>query len=274
MRVIAVLVFCLIFALVHGQNFDKIHSLKNVSIEKVVSENVNDSFYVYTKLPDGYPDSAHNYPVLYLMDGDLLFPAACGIMQYLNGGGYVPQMIIVGIGYGTMDWRKGNQRSRDFTPIASEGRSFEGGGDKFLKFMTDELIPLIDEKYRTNKSERILMGHSLGGQFVLYSLLNSPHAFSKYISSSPFIFRLKDFYHKLLEKHAGEVNKYDNNLFVSYGENEDELEYKNTIENFVTRLKQKTNDKDKIELKILSDGEHFLNPPTALVFGLKWLFQK
>jgi predicted alpha/beta superfamily hydrolase len=57
------------------------------------------------------------------------------------------------------------------------------GADKFLDFVTSELIPVVEKDYRTQK--RILYGHSFGGGFTLYSMINKPNYFNYYIASSP-----------------------------------------------------------------------------------------
>ena len=57
------------------------------------------------------------------------------------------------------------------------------GADKFLDFVTSELIPVVEKDYRTQK--RILYGHSFGGGFTLYSMINKPNYFNYYIVSSP-----------------------------------------------------------------------------------------
>ena len=59
-----------------------------------------------------------------------------------------------------------------------------GGADSFLAFFTEEIIPYVDENFRTTK-ERILYGRSDSGLFTIYALLERPDAFSAYISSSP-----------------------------------------------------------------------------------------
>jgi pimeloyl-ACP methyl ester carboxylesterase len=45
-----------------------------------------------------------------------------------------------------------------------------GGGGKFLSFLKQELIPLIDQTYRADPNGRVLVGHSYGGLFALYAL--------------------------------------------------------------------------------------------------------
>lgn len=53
----------------------------------------------------------------------------------------------------------------------------------FLEFIAKELIPAIEEEHKIG--ERILFGHSFSGSFAIYTMLNEPGLFSKYIASSP-----------------------------------------------------------------------------------------
>ena len=57
------------------------------------------------------------------------------------------------------------------------------GADKFLDFITSELIPVAEKDYKINT--RILFGHSFGGGFTVYTLINRPNYFNYYIASSP-----------------------------------------------------------------------------------------
>jgi hypothetical protein len=69
-------------------------------------------------------------------------------------------------------------RERDM-PIPQEygkGR----GEDNFLAFLADELIPAIEQRYRT-QSLRVLIGHSQGGLFAYYALTARPAAFQWYL---------------------------------------------------------------------------------------------
>lgn len=127
--------------------------------------------------PDTSRASTARYPVMYLLDGDYHFVHTVGIVQFLTNVGQIPQLIIVGIA--------NSDRMRDLTPPPAD-TSFpgSGGGDAFLRFIEDELIPNIDVHYRTT-SFRILVGHSLGGTFALNAFLTRPELFGGYILVSP-----------------------------------------------------------------------------------------
>jgi hypothetical protein len=60
----------------------------------------------------------------------------------------------------------------------------EGSG-QFLQFFEEELIPHIESTYRADPTNRMLMGHSSGGTFALYALLNGADTFNNFIASSP-----------------------------------------------------------------------------------------
>ena len=60
-----------------------------------------------------------------------------------------------------------------------------GGAAAFLDFLERELIPFIDRTYRTNTSDRGLLGHSFGGVFALYALEQRPALFQRVVAASP-----------------------------------------------------------------------------------------
>ncbi len=113
---------------------------------------------IYT--PDGYEQSSATYPVIYLLDGDGHLLHTAGATQFLARNGKMPEVIIVGL--------PNTDRTRDLTPALStpdERFPTAGGADTFLSFIADELVPFIDENYRT-APYRILIGHSFGGLFT------------------------------------------------------------------------------------------------------------
>ena len=62
--------------------------------------------------------------------------------------------------------------------------SASGQAEKFAQFINHQVIPLIDQKFRTTQ-DRILIGHSFGGVFVSFMLFCHPENFTKYIAITP-----------------------------------------------------------------------------------------
>jgi predicted alpha/beta superfamily hydrolase len=143
-------------------------------------------FWVY--VPPYERDSGKKFSVLYLLDGDAHFHSVSGLIQILgtgvNGTNVIPEMIVVGI--------PNTDRTRDLTPshsmaINGEQTDFlktSGGGDKFLSFMKDELIPYIESAYPTHPY-RVLVGHSFGGIATINALYTMPETFDAYVAIDP-----------------------------------------------------------------------------------------
>lgn len=132
---------------------------------------------IQVALPFGYNNSKAKYPVLYVLDGENHFNYTVALSQYLTALG-VPQMIIVGI--------PNTVRNRDFTPRQIKEVQNSGGGDNFLKFLSDELLPYIDAHYRT-QPYRIMAGHSLTAMYTFYTMLTRPALFNSFIAASPWV---------------------------------------------------------------------------------------
>jgi predicted alpha/beta superfamily hydrolase len=59
-----------------------------------------------------------------------------------------------------------------------------GNGVGFMRFLREELIPLIENDYRADPSDRTLLGHSMGATFALYTVLQHPGLFQRCVSAS------------------------------------------------------------------------------------------
>jgi uncharacterized protein len=154
------------------------------------SEILGEDRRILVHLPHGYATSTERYPVLYVLDGPDHFHHVSGVTQSLADTYRIPAMIVVGIA--------NTNRSRDLSP-PPHGENYQighisisiadvlptaGGADAFLRFITDELAPFLEARYRTSEF-RLLYGHSQGGLFATHSLLTRPESFHAYIASSP-----------------------------------------------------------------------------------------
>ncbi|HET7817601.1 MAG TPA: alpha/beta hydrolase-fold protein, partial [Sphingomicrobium sp.] len=133
------------------------------------------SYHIYVRLPDGYEaDRARRYPVVYLLDGDSLFPYLAPHHLFLTSDDKLPEAIIVGIAYGSFA-----------PPVNNRDRDFGEGAEAFQRFLKSELIPLVEGRTRADPSRRILVGQSRSGGFVLYSAYTDPDLFWGRIASNP-----------------------------------------------------------------------------------------
>ena len=153
---------------------------------------VQDSFALYIRLPKGYQrHQKRAYPVVFLLDANVYFEQVTAQVDKVASAAPV---IVVGIGYRDIRLLD-SLRQRDYTyPVALPADSFavSGGGKRFFTFLTQELLPYVDRQYNTDPGQRALLGHSLGGYFALYALVEglrtSKLAFAQYVAASPSLY--------------------------------------------------------------------------------------
>ena len=238
------------------------------------SKIIDDDYYLYIKLPKNYEETNNTYPVIYLLDGDIAFTMAWSTVRYLQYGKHLPEVIIVGIGYGSLlSSDEENMRERDYTISELADRKNSGGGENFLNFLKTELIPYIDSEYRTNPKERVINGYSFGGLLVMYSFIKEHDLFSGYVAGSPYLSTDVEYLQKLLIEKSEIMKNSKAKLFISYGELEDEKKYSKPINRIVEYLSEIQFDETNIQKRIFEGGSHFTCPSEAMVYGLKFLFE-
>ncbi len=163
--------------------------------QKIEAEKINSTvldqertLWIYTPWQyEEYPDK--KLEIIYVFDAQVreYFDLVHSIVQFLGGEEFA--FIVVGIESPFIE-EKNQSRNKDFLPKATDQETiekygkFSGGADKFLSFVQTEVVPFIDKKYRT-LPERVAVGHSNGGTFISYILLNEPDLFNAYITVSP-----------------------------------------------------------------------------------------
>jgi predicted alpha/beta superfamily hydrolase len=134
--------------------------------------------------PAVYADSGGiRLPVLYMPDGGIGedFLHVAGLVQISSLNGTMRPFLLVGI--------ENTERRRDLTgPTRVPGDSAiaprVGGSTAFRRFLRDELMPVIRERYRTT-GETALLGESLAGLFVVETFFLEPGLFQTYIAVEP-----------------------------------------------------------------------------------------
>lgn len=133
-------------------------------------------------LPVGYDESEDHFPLMVMIDGPWHFNHVSTMSDFLMLAQHSPGLIIVGVDH--------TNRLKDLTPPSETNPADTsiGGADKFLAYIETEVIPYIEQNYRTS-NYRILAGWSLGGLFTFHTMMNRPEVFDAYISLSPSLWR-------------------------------------------------------------------------------------
>ncbi len=131
------------------------------------------------------------YPVLYMHDGNNLFDPNTSF-QGVDWGvdeacarlyktGAIKEIIVVAV-------YNNAARMDEYTPFKDEKHG-GGRGDKYIEFLTEELMPHINSHYRTltDAENTAIGGSSLGGLISLYAGVRRADKFGKVIVMSPSI---------------------------------------------------------------------------------------
>jgi len=176
--------FVLIQLLCNAQaNKDSQFLKKTGIIDSLYSETLKEYREIYIQLPTNYnPKKNKKYPVVFVLDGEVFLPTVSDVHNYYSGG-FMPEMVLVGIS-------NNKNRIRDLTTSnlkTKYGMPFNeknGEAYNFIKFIEKELIPFIENKYPVTNF-RTLIGHSYGGLFTIYTLINHANLFANYLAIDP-----------------------------------------------------------------------------------------
>ncbi len=191
--------------------------LPNTDYFEVVSRHAGARYAIWVTTPVQYEqEGERRYPAIYLPDGNITAPLTAAISQALRNDPINPikPFVQICIGYiGEEFERSLAVRARDLLPPAEalpEGLE-EGimeatvktgfldqagaelylhnlrnpAGDKFLRFLTEELHPLIADRYRVCVNLAGLFGYSYGGLFAAYVALTRSPLFQWMGAGSP-----------------------------------------------------------------------------------------
>lgn len=195
----------------------------------------------YASRPDEtwpFNDTPEKWPVVYVLDGNWYFGMMTDIIRPMAWCGSTTDAIVIGIGYPEGKdpieaFRTSfTRRDHDLTPVRDEAveKSMEarhkrpvpnGDAAGFHKFIKDELIPFIEQNYRADPSRRILVGHSYGGLFALFSMFEAPDLFHTLIVGSPTLSYGNRFALQQEGAFAKENKKLPVNMYLFVGEHEE-----------------------------------------------------
>jgi len=253
--------------------------LVNTEQFSIISKFVEGETYVIqVGLPINYSNSQKSYPVLYVLDGDLGFGITKGIADALAIlSQEIKDIIIIGISYGQGTDIVLEKRARDYTPgedtiVAKEWFPTYDGADNFLKFIQNELFPVVNNNYRTNPDSSAIMGISFGGLLSSYVLFKQPDLFKGYIIANPSLWWNNKSILKLETEYFRNHKELDCTVYMAYGS----LDSKELIIDPTNELIQMIQMHNYQGLKLFTrvfEGEtHVSVYSTAITNGMKTLF--
>ncbi|MFJ7736537.1 alpha/beta hydrolase [Lysinibacillus sp. NPDC097287] len=136
------------------------------------------------------------YPVLYVLDGNAyggLFENIVTMQSRRTEKTGVHLSVIVSIGY-EQEEVFNSLRVYDFTPQSEvvnlpehpSGKPWpsSGGAEQFLEILK-EVKEIVRQMLDVNDEQQLIFGHSLGGLFLVHTLVQEPQLFSHYYICSP-----------------------------------------------------------------------------------------
>ena len=245
----------------------------NSQVVTLRSAAVGDDYELAIWLPPGYTAAAKLYPTLYLLDSPLMFGFAVPIVLGMMWDSLVPEMIVVGIGKQIKSYDEWwPVRTRDYSPLPFPNQENSGQAATFLKCVRSEVLPLVDQMFHTDVTNRTLWGHSLGGAFALYTLFHEPRLFHRFIATSPAVV---DQGLPLIDIESGlpaEGTVLDAHLFVSVGSLDQD--YKPHTDAFSAALRNRHYRGLLFKTAIVEGYAHIAAGPPGFIQGLRAVFSE
>ncbi|MFN3334903.1 MAG: alpha/beta hydrolase [Caldilinea sp.] len=265
-------------------------SISATEIRTLRSSVANQDYLISVALPFHYDEHLERvYPVIYVSDANLFFGMVTDMVRAMNVRvpfcNELPDAVIVGIGYpadGSLAAAHAqvmHLRMRDFTPERDAGAeqfiqeyfpvpnpAASGGAGRFLQFIHQELIPLIESEYRVDKTDRTLMGHSWGGLFALYSLFHLPGLFQRYVVVSP------DLTFDYEQKYAEQHDSLPVRVYLATGESELDENRLSSFNAFMRTLESRRYTGFRLTHQIIPNCTHCAVVAPAFQAGLVAVF--
>ncbi len=230
---------------------------------------LNTEYELKIYVPEGEAGYTGKNSVLVVLDGDETYSSSLEVLCDLQSKGIFPNLILVSIGYGDGN----NLRTRDYTPSSVSDQEGSGGGQGFLTFLGEELLPYFEVEFNVSSDplDHIIDGHSFGGLLVLQAMLSRQDLFHKYIASSPSLWWDASKPFEFLENYQQLNDSLDISLYLSVGSQEGGG-MTTLFNEYVDRLKKFEDFGMNLKHYIIPKKRHWNNRYVALEGGLRFFY--
>lgn len=160
--------------------------LPKTEVREMVGKENGRRYQIFTAQANK-PQPPEGYAVVYVLDANIMFGTMVDAVRLAERRPTGRATLVIGIGY-PEDLQFNAERAVDLSPsVAVTPPAGRGGAEAFLKFIQNELKPDIASRFKIDTTRETLFGHSYGGLFTLYTLVNAPGLFDNFIAASPSI---------------------------------------------------------------------------------------
>ena len=269
----------LLTIILFNQGFSQ--QIARVENVKIQSKFLNQEREILIYTPTDYDWRTNEYfNVIYVFDSQNreFFDYTSSIISFLTDGNQ--SFIVVGISspYNEeLDYSRNNDYLPVLETVSSKDRygKYSGNSDNFLGYVSSEVIPYINSNYRT-LNHNIVVGHSLGASFILYSLLEKPNLFKNYIAISPNLAYDEEKLGKALTNFDYSKIKKPTLIYLSNANEGVEYwkEWKPARERVYSFLRDSLKNEDiKVEINHFPNKNHWNTFPLSLDNALKFYFE-
>ncbi len=247
-------------------NKSPISSVKPITYAQQItfeSKILNSSTVMNIYLPEDFEQSSshHTYPVIFINDGHgtQFFHALTGIVKHLSGVERIPKSIVVSLNDGGHVPSLYNNGMWTGMEILDQ----YGDPELYLRHLTEEIFPLLQQEYRAN-SHRTIIGVSGSARFPLYTLTKTTKIFdaSIFLATSDMIGMGYSKGSSMIEDIAMSLEQRpDSKEYVYFADADADLKhdkaYGQNIEKLKLALSKNNNKNFSFDIEIFANENHY-----------------
>lgn len=192
--------------------------LENSQIFEIFSPSLKQNYRIRVRLPGNYhTNPQQDYPIILKVDGQWDFLLASNVVNCLYFDGQMPEAIVVGVDWGEVKGDIQAVRAIDLLPSPIAHYPESGGAKDFTNALAEEIIPQLENKFRSN-GKRYLLGGSWGGLYVTYALLERPDIFDGAVAIAGDYALAQEKLSQMITMHKGSNNLQNKRLYLGVGE--------------------------------------------------------
>lgn len=249
------LLFVLILISLYSYGQQSNEKIGFIDTSKIDSKYLDEKRAIEIYLPPSYQKlNTKRYPVMYVMDGQEYFLHPVAYQRMLRFKDKSPEFIVVGI----------NTNRRKRRKLLYED------ANKFISFLTKELIPHIDKNYRTLKEkERSYFGWEMAGGLGLEIFALHQNTFNAFFIASPTHLTEE----RILALDTTIEKNRSNKTYLNFSKAPEETYIEQSLNKIDSILKIHNSSNIIWEIDNLLNEDHYTTPLKTINNGLKVHFQ-